>query len=152
DRWASTHLPTFKNTTQGKWLLPEDFWAIAGILVSVINELTRVARCASRFPMSRLRVWCPGIVLQILNFKLPDFKSLPTPSPIYPHSAPQYGSPDFCSRFRTACGPQMRRRLLECQKHVCREHGNGRQLTDCGPGQSVPRSRPVIFVSKNFSA
>src|SRR6478609_1987824 len=35
------HLPTFKNTTQGKCLLPEDFWAIAGILASVINELTR---------------------------------------------------------------------------------------------------------------
>jgi hypothetical protein len=24
------HLPTFKNITQGKWLLPEDFSAISG--------------------------------------------------------------------------------------------------------------------------
>jgi hypothetical protein len=46
-RWISTHLPTFKNTTQGKWLLPAYFCAVSGILVSEINGLTREARCAS---------------------------------------------------------------------------------------------------------
>lgn len=33
------HVPTFKNTTQGKCLLSEDFCAISGILVSGIPAL-----------------------------------------------------------------------------------------------------------------
>jgi hypothetical protein len=41
------HLPTFKNTTQGKWLPPEYFCAISGILVSGINGLTSKARYGS---------------------------------------------------------------------------------------------------------
>jgi hypothetical protein len=50
---VSTHLPTLKNTTQGKWLPPEDFRAIAGVLLSGINGLTMEAGAASRFPVSR---------------------------------------------------------------------------------------------------
>ena len=57
------HLPTFKNTTQGKWLLPEDFCAVAGVLLSGINMLTRGDVHGRRVLMPRFPE-CPGDMIR----------------------------------------------------------------------------------------